>query len=280
MIHVLRPGLLSTIQDLGRTGLASLAVPRSGAADRDALRLGNRLVGNPEELAGIETTVLGADFRFDSACWVAVTGALCGVRVDGRPSHVDRPVFVPADGVLSLGAALDGVRSYLAVAGGIAVEPVLGSRSTDTLSGLGPPRLAVGDLLPLGTAFGVPAEVDWTPRSRAPAAVRLLLGPRDDWIDLTALGDYVVTSASDRVGVRLRGPALARTRTEEIPSEGMLPGAVQVPPDGQPVIMLADHPTTGGYPVVGVVHPADLGLVAQARPGAVLRFELSRRSRS
>ncbi|MCP2328101.1 biotin-dependent carboxylase-like uncharacterized protein [Hamadaea flava] len=281
MIQVLRPGLLSTIQDLGRTGLASLAVPRSGAADRTALRLANRLVGNPEGLAGIETTLLGVDLRFTEARWVAVTGALCPVRVDGRPSTMDRPVHIPAGGVLSLGAAAEGVRSYLAVAGGIAVEPVLGSRSTDTMSGLGPPRLAAGDLLPLGTPLGVPAEVDWAPRSPAPATalVRLLPGPRDDWFELTALVEYAVDPASDRVGVRLRGPALARVRDGELPSEGMLPGAVQVPPDGQPVIMLADHPTTGGYPVVGVVHPDDLSLVAQARPGTAIRFAVSPRSR-
>ncbi|NUO60221.1 MAG: biotin-dependent carboxyltransferase family protein, partial [Hamadaea sp.] len=273
-VEVLRPGLLSTIQDLGRAGLASLAVPRSGAADRASLTFANRLVGNPDGLAGIETTLLGVDLRFESACWVAVTGALCPVRVDGRPSSVDRPVQVPAGGVLSLGTAADGVRTYLAVAGGIAVDPVLGSRSTDTMSGIGPPRLAVGDRLPLGAALGVPAEVDWAPRSARPATalVRLLPGPRDDWADLTALGDYRVDAASDRVGVRLRGPQLTRTRDGELPSEGMLPGAVQVPPDGQPVIMLADHPTTGGYPVVGVVHPDDLGLVAQARPGTAIRF--------
>jgi biotin-dependent carboxylase-like uncharacterized protein len=281
VVEVLRPGLLSTIQDLGRTGLASLAVPRSGAADRAAFTLANRLVGNPEGLAGIEATLLGVDLRFTDARWVAVTGALCPVRVDGQPSHVDRPVFVPAGAVLSLGPAADGVRAYVAVAGGIAVEPVLGSRSTDTMSGLGPPKLSVGDLLPLGTASGVPSDVDEVPRTPMPATIRprVVLGPRDEWVDLTTLGEYAVDAASDRVGVRLRGPVVARTREGELPSEGMLPGAVQVPPDGQPVIMLADHPTTGGYPVVGVVHPADLGLVAQARPGTRVRFGLIRRSR-
>jgi len=245
------------------------------------LKLANRLVGNPEGLAGIETTLLGADLRFAAARWVAVTGALCPVRLNGRPSDVDRPIFVPADGVLALGPAADGVRTYLAVAGGIAVEPVLGSRSTDTMSGLGPPRLSAGDLLPLGTPLGVPAEGN-VPRTLMPATIwlRLLLGPRDDWVDLTTLGEYAVGPASDRVGVRLRGPTVVRTVDGELPSEGMLPGAVQIPPDGQPVIMLADHPTTGGYPVVGVVHPDDLGQVAQARPGTLIRFVISRRSRS
>jgi biotin-dependent carboxylase-like uncharacterized protein len=275
-VQVTRAGLLSTVQDLGRPGLAHLGVPRSGAVDAASLRLANRLVGNAEDAAGIETTLLGADLRFRVARWAAVTGARGAVRVDGRPAAADQPLFVPAGSTLSVGSADQGVRAYVAIAGGIAVPPVLGSRSTDTLSHLGPAPLADGDVLPLGPVTGEPAPVDVVPR---PAVldvpeVRLIPGPRDDWFstELLTNAPYTVSTLSDRVGVRLEGPVLTRLKEGELPSEGIVLGAVQVPANGQPLIFLADHPTTGGYPVVGVVHPADIGLVAQAAPGTHIRF--------
>ncbi|MBV1856559.1 biotin-dependent carboxyltransferase family protein [Catellatospora tritici] len=277
---IVRPGLLTTVQDLGRRGLASLAVPPSGAADRQSLRLANRLVGNDESRAGLEATLLGVDLSCGTDRWLAVTGAPGPVFVDDRPAAQYAPVFLPAGSVLRIGPAASGLRTYVAVAGGVDVPPVLGSRSTDVMSGLGPAPLTAGTELPLGTPQGDPAPVDVAPAAAIPAdpRVRLLAGPRADWFTSSLDGlTYTVTGESNRVGVRLDGPALRRTHRDELPSEGMISGAVQVPPSGLPVILLADHPTTGGYPVVGVVHPDDLWLIAQARPGTRLTFVPARR---
>ena len=290
-LTVVRAGPLTTVQDLGRPGYAHLGVPHSGAADAPALRLANRLVGNDEGAAGLETTLLGTVVRLDEPRWVAVTGAMAPVTVDGRP--VRNPVHLAAGATLAVGTATRGLRSYLAVGGGIAVRPVLGSRSTDRLSGLGPPPLRDGDVLPLGPDPGADPGADPGRDPGAPPAagrtpadlpaepvLRLRRGPRDDWftppaVETLASEPYTVSTASDRVGVRLDGPVLERARTGELPSEGLVTGALQVPADGRPVLFLADHPTTGGYPVVGVVHPDDVPLAAQARPGTRLRFRMS-----
>ena len=271
MITVVRAGPLTTVQDLGRPGYAHLGVPRSGALDMPALRLANSLVGNPPATAGLETTLLGCALRFSRAARVAVTGASALVKLDGV--EVSGVLDVPAGSVLDVGKATVGVRSYVAVAGGIAVEPVLGSRSTDTLSGLGPPRLSNGMELPVGDAS---AATGWAEREAPPSedlVLRVRLGPRDDWFEDAAElfgAAYTISPVSNRVGARLAGPALRRRRSGELPSEGIVLGAIQVPADGQPLIFLADHPTTGGYPVVGVV--ADVTPLAQARPGTTVRF--------
>jgi len=282
-VEVIQAGALTTIQDAGRPGYAHLGVPRSGAADLASLRLANRLVGNPADTAALETTMLGMTVRPRTGRWWAVTGAPCQVRVADRVVSCDQPIYVPAGAVLRVGPAVEGVRTYLAVSGGIAVPAVFGSRATDTLSGIGPPPVRDGDVLPLGTAAAPPSTVDVVPRPAWPQRpqIRLRLCLRTDWFTAAsvarlAAASYQVTAHSDRVGVRLAGPALERTVHEELPSEGMVLGAVQVPPDGQPVILLADHPTTGGYPVVGVVEPDDLWLVAQARPGTEVQFRLIR----
>lgn len=268
---VLETGALTTVQDLGRAGLAHLGVPRSGALDEPALRLANRLVGNDEGTAALETTLTGFRARLDAPATFAVTGATCPVRVDGRAVEFGAAVTAPGGAEVALGPATGGVRSYLAVAGGIEVPGVLGSRSTDLLSGLGPDPLREGDLVPLGEPIG-PPRGDWAvPRPRV-AVLHLRPGPRDDWFvpgSLAALdgATYVVAPDSNRIALRLRGPVLRRTDTRELPSEGMVLGAVQVPPSGQPVVFLNDHPTTGGYPVIGVVSRADLPVCAQSRPG-------------
>lgn len=272
MITVLRAGPLTTVQDLGRPGWAHLGVPRSGALDAPALRRANQLVGNAPDAAGLETTLMGCRLRFEEAATVAVTGAVAAIKLDRTP--VNGPVLrVPAGGVLDVGRAVRGVRSYLAVAGGIVVDPVLGSRSTDTLSGLGPDRLTDGATLPIGA----PAAADLTDLEQPPVpdgeiVLGIRLGPRDDWFTPTELfdGAYRISPLSNRVGCRLAGTALSRTRAGELPSEGVVLGAVQVPADGQPIIFLADHPTTGGYPVIGVVD--DVTPLAQARPGTTVRF--------
>jgi biotin-dependent carboxylase-like uncharacterized protein len=274
MITVVRAGPLTTVQDLGRPGWAHLGVPRSGALDVPALLAANRLVGNPDSAAGLETTLLGCALRCSADAVVAVTGAPAAVLLDGAPAAFGAAVQVPAGATVDVGRATSGVRSYLAVAGGIDVEPVLGSRSTDTLSGLGPAKLAKGDELPVGSSQGTPGTAGWMPVSDGDHLVlRMRLGPRDDWftgLDAFLAATYTVTPVSNRVGARLAGPALTRARPGELPSEGVVLGAVQVPADGQPLIFLADHPTTGGYPVVGVVD--DVTPLAQARPGTMISF--------
>ncbi|MFE9497907.1 biotin-dependent carboxyltransferase family protein [Streptomyces collinus] len=281
---VVRAGALTTVQDRGRPGYAHLGVPRSGALDPGTAALVNRLAGNGPDAAVLETTLDGCALRPRSAVTVAVAGAPCPVSVDGRPAAWGAPVAVPAGALLEVGAAVAGVRAYVAVSGGIAVEPVLGSRATDLLSGLGPAPLADGTVLPLGAPAGPPARVDGVPRPRPPAelVLRVIPGPRADWFTAGALRDlatraYRVSSASNRIGLRTEGPALERARTGELPSEGMVLGAVQVPPDGRPLVFLADHPTTGGYPVIAVVRAADLPAAAQAAPGTPVRFVPVRR---
>ncbi|MYU25578.1 biotin-dependent carboxyltransferase family protein [Streptomyces sp. SID8352] len=278
-LAVVRAGALTTVQDRGRPGNAHLGVPRSGALDPPAAALVNRLVGNPPGAAVLETTLDGCALRPRTPVTVAVGGAPCPVAVDGRPVPWGAPVRVPAGALLEVGAARGGVRSYVGVSGGVAVQPVLGSRSTDLLSGLGPPPLADGALLPLGPPATPAAHVDVAPRPGPPAelVLRVTPGPRADWFTPEAVRTfssrpYRVSPASNRVGLRCDGPPLVRCRSGELASEGMVLGAVQVPPDGRPVVFLADHPTTGGYPVIGVVRAADLPAAAQAVPGTPVRF--------
>ena len=285
MIEVVRSGLLTTVQDLGRPGYAHLGVARSGALDAPAMARGNRLVGNPDGAAGLETTLTGVTFRAEVRTVVAVTGAPTSIRVDSEPVRFDAAFPVPSGAVVEVGAAESGVRAYVAFAGGVSVAPVLGSRSTDTLSGLGPPPLRPGFVLPLGRSSpGVSAppdrEAGENAAQRSPGdevVLRLRLGPRHDWFSVTARdalleNPYTLSVKSNRVGARLSGATLSRTIAGELPSEAMVLGAVQVPADGQPLVFLADHPTTGGYPVIGVVDVADLPLLAQARPGTSVRF--------
>lgn len=281
---VVRSGALTTVQDRGRPGYAHLGVPRSGVLDPPAAALVNRLVGNPPDAAVLETTLDGCAVRPRSTVTAAVGGAPCPVRVGGRPAAWGAPVLVREGELLEVGAATAGVRAYLAVSGGIAVEPVLGSRATDLLSGLGPAPLTDGTVLPLGAPAGPPARVDGVPQPRPPASLvlRVTPGPRADWFTAGAVRTlttraYRVSPASNRIGLRTEGPPLERARPGELPSEGVVLGAVQVPPDGRPVVFLADHPTTGGYPVIAVVRAADLPAAAQALPGTPVRFVPVRR---
>ncbi|MET9248338.1 biotin-dependent carboxyltransferase family protein [Nonomuraea sp. NPDC003709] len=272
MIEVMAAGPYATVQDLGRPGLAHLGVPRSGAADAPSLRLANRLVGNPEGLAGIELTFGMARLLFHDGAWVALAGA----PVDSA-AGMGSPYWVAKGTELRLGMPDWGLRTYVAVRGGIAVEPVLGSRSTDSLSGLGPEPLRAGTLLPVGRPEGMISVDLAPPPGPRPAVLRVTPGPRDDWFVPDALTElcarpYSVSQDSNRVGVRLSGAELVRAKEGELPSEGMVTGAIQVPPSGQPIVFLADHPPTGGYPVIGVVREADLPVAAQLRPGDEVRF--------
>jgi biotin-dependent carboxylase-like uncharacterized protein len=279
VLTVLAPGPLATVQDRGRAGWAAIGVTRSGAADRSAAALANRLVGNDPSAALVEVTAGGLRVRAERTVLVAVTGAPAPLALDGRAAPLNAPLTLRPGAALSLGLPPVGLRSYLAVRGGVDVPAVLGSRSTDTLSGLGPAPLRAGDVLPVGALSADEPVVDVAavrPPSVEPV-VRVLPGPRRDWLQPGAWTSLVsaawtVSPDSNRVGLRLAGPRLSRARDDELPSEGLVPGALQVPPDGSPVLFLADHPVTGGYPVAAVVVTADLPAVAQLRPGDVLRF--------
>ena len=283
-LEILRTGPLAIVQDLGRVGLAHLGVARSGAADRRSHTLANRLVANPDDRATIEVTLGGFAARVrggdvDIAVTGADTHAIAGSTMFGANSiqHV-------RDGeVISLGVPESGLRSYLAIRGGIDVLPVLGSRSYDVLSGIGPLPLQPADVLPIGEHTEDYPELEQAPVAAiANQLVDLLVvpGPRDDWLaDADALVHTVWTASdrSDRVGMRLQGRPLAhRDPGRQLPSEGATRGAIQVPPNGLPVILGPDHPVTGGYPVVGVIADRDIDVVAQVRPGQPVRLHWSR----
>ena len=288
-LAVVAPGALATVQDLGRPGRSDLGVGVSGAADRRALVLANRLVGNRPDAAGVEVTAGGLVLRAEGRALVAVTGATGPLTVRAgsgrrRPAGLGRAEVLAAGEELHLAPPDRGLRSYVAVRGGVDVPAVLGSRSTDLLAGLGPPPLRAGDVLAVGTvaAGPVPAS-DGVPVSAPdPGEVTLhaVPGPRADWFADEALRalfgrPWEVTSDSNRVGMRLRGPVLARAvarARDELPSEGVARGAIQVPSSGQPLVFLADHPVTGGYPVVAVLRDRDVDVAAQLRPGQHLRL--------
>lgn len=282
MITVLRAGVLTTVQDLGRAGWAHLGVPRSGAADQGAHVEANRLVGNPASAATLETTALGCRFRVHVRTVIAVTGARCDVFVGGVRAPWAAPVRLAAGQTVEVGPAVEGLRSSVAFRGGVDVPPVLGSRSTDLLSGLGPAPLRDGDVLGLGPEPD--GQVAWgavrAPRMVAregEAELTVDPGPRASWLEAAhweqlASLTWTVGTDSNRVGLRLEGEPLTRAREGELPSEGMVLGAVQLPPSGLPVVFLADHPTTGGYPVIGVVDAAGVATAAQARPGDRVRL--------
>ena len=273
------PGARTTLQDLGRPGFAHLGVPGSGAVDRRSLMLANRLVGNAEAAPALETTLSGPTLRFARPATIALTGARVDALLAGRPVAMDGPVAVRPGDLLVIGRASRGLRTYLAVRGGFDAERAFGSASSDQLTGLGPPPLAAGDVLCAGALALAPPAVDVAPvagLTRAPV-VRVVLGPREDWFAPDAITSllsarFTATAGLDRIGVRLRGPTLAWRESQELRSEGIVVGSLQVPPDGQPILLLADHPTTGGYPVIAVVIEHDLSLAAQLVPGDTLQF--------
>lgn len=280
----MRSGPLALIEDLGRPGMANMGVGRSGAADRRAHTLANRLVANPDDRATIEVTLGGLSARVRGGdVAVAVTGADAAPSVDGVPFGTNSIHYVRDGQVISLGMARAGLRTYVAVRGGIDVDPVLGSRSYDVLSAIGPPPLQSGDIVPVGAHSTDFPEVDLAPVAAIDGEdveVSVVPGPRENWfVDPDALvhTNWQVTSRSDRVGMRLTGmPLKYRWPDRQLPSEGAARGAIQVPPNGFPVIFGPDHPVTGGYPVVGVVSRDDLDAIAQIHPGQTIRLRWSR----
>jgi biotin-dependent carboxylase-like uncharacterized protein len=287
VIVVERSGLRTTVQDRGRVGLAHLGVPRSGAADRFSAGLANLVVGNPVDAAVLETTLTGPTLRFETSVVVAVTGAIADVLLDGEPVDYGVAARISPGQRLSVGTAREGLRCYLALAGGVDVAPVLGSRSTDTLSGIGPASLTAGQVLPIGALpiassgsvaapIGAGEELEELLSSVLPRArrkVRVIRGPDASDATMNSLCSqrFSVSPNSDRVGVRLTGPAVPGGG--EAPTAGMVAGAIQLPPDGAPVVLLADHAVTGGYRVAAVVIDADLPVVAQSRPGVGVEFQ-------
>lgn len=295
-IEVLATGPLLLVQDGGRAGLAEFGVPRSGAADPEALRTANRLVGNRPDAAALEVLLGGLVVRFGATAAIALTGARAPARLDGRPVPFDRAVRAAAGATLELDAPPAGLRSWLAVRGGIDVPAVLGSRSTDVLSSLGPEPVAAGDVLPIGhavdglpevglpdegieTEVSAPRPLSGEPGPAAPVVLGAYPGPRLDLLDDDSRRRlceqvWVVLPDSNRVALRLDGPPLVRTDASELPSEGLVLGAVQVPHDGRPVVFGPDHPVTGGYPVVAVLTAKGVARAAQCRPGDLIRLAI------
>lgn len=285
-LEVVRPGLQLLVQDLGRPGMASQGVSSAGAADREALREANRAVGNEQNTASLEIAGGGAVLRFRGPTVASLSGALATATLTGSEVDFDRPFAVEDGDELRIGGAAEGMRIVLAIRGGLAIDPVLDSCSADTLAGLGPDPLQAGDVIPLHGPSSAPHPVERTraPRRRLPKSgeiteLRIILGPRDDWFTDSALQalcsqEWQVTPRSDRIGVRLAGDALERVRNDELDSEGAVTGAIQVPADGQPVLFLADHPLTGGYPIIGSVIDSDLDLAGQLPPAARVRFRV------
>lgn len=283
MIEVIDPGLLLTLQDSGRKGFAHLGVPRSGAADMDALEDANRIVGNDRAEAVFETTLVGAELLFQISAVVAVTGADAEVCIDGESAGFGEAIVIPEGTTLKVGAARSCVRSCIAVRGGLSVPQVLGSVSSDLLTGLGSAPLGRGDRVgiaanptgPLTGARVLPAtrpariQIEEGPQAGSPEGRRLLR-------ELTSL-TWQVTPDSNRVGLRLAaadGTLEVGEGFELARSQPLVPGAVQLPPGGGPIVMLRDHPVTGGYPVLGVVTSDGLNGCARLRPGDTFRFAI------
>lgn len=299
MLEVISPGLLTTVQDLGRKGLRHLGVVVSGAADRDALAIANRLIGNRPDAAGLEATLSGPTVKLRQSRLVAITGGECEASCDGRPLPMWRMLAVAAGSEIRIGRVTRGARVYLAIGGGIAVSPVLGSRSTDLRGCFGGHlgrALKAGDRLPLARedatagarlmarldegrqrVVAAPWWVTPTEDLRGDTALlHLEFGPEAAMLHPGALrvlrdGTWTMAADSDRMGLRFEGPPLRVASRRELVSAGVMPGTVQLPPDGHPVLLGVDAQTVGGYPRIAQVIRADMGRAMQLRPGERVR---------
>jgi antagonist of KipI len=288
MLEVLDPGLLTTVQDAGRRGWARYGVPPSGPLDAAAFAAANALLGNPSAAAALEITLAGPTLRVERECLIAVCGATFDLWVGTLPVPMWHAVYVRAGRIITFGTRRSGARAYLAISGGIALPPFLGSQATYLPGGFGGMEgraLCAGDRLPLKATATRDlvrgAGRVWTVDRRPPYAqqpvLRVVLGPQDDYftpegVETFLNSVYRLTPEADRMGVRLQGPPIVHRGPTGIVSDGVMTGSVQVPPDGQPIVMLADHQTTGGYPKIATVLRADLPLLAQCLPGDSVRF--------
>ncbi|QPK78693.1 5-oxoprolinase/urea amidolyase family protein [Corynebacterium lizhenjunii] len=288
-MEVLDAGLLTVYQDLGRPGRGDLGVTPSGAGDRASAATANIAVGNPRGATVLEN-IGGLCLKALTDTVIAVTGAQARVRLGDMPVHLARPVLVTAGHTITIEPPTVGMRSYLAIRGGIVADSELGSSATDVLSGLGPAPVQAGDIIGVLPRSAAMTDAQLTNPLRVTVQggttvgrLRCVLGPRDDWFSQQSLAaftstEWTVSPDSNRVGVRLLGPdgqmTIERTRTGELPSEGMVAGSIQIPPSGQPVIFLRDHAVTGGYPVIATVLEEDIDIAAQLPPGARVHFDL------
>lgn len=284
-LHVIKPGLLTTIQDRGRWGFQDRGVPVGGPMDPWSHRLANAIVGNDENAATLEITLIGPELEFEGEALVAVTGATFRVLVDGGALPLNTPCRVARGSRIRFAERSAGARAYLAIGGGVLVAPVMGSRATHALSemgGLTGRALAAGDRLPIPAA----PPTSKGPRREHPAlvslprggaALRVMLGPQDDRFTQAGIATlqsarFMITPQSDRMAYRLDGPALERIGPAEIISDATPLGSIQVPASGQPILLMADRATTGGYPKIATVVTADLGVAGQLAPGDWVEF--------
>jgi antagonist of KipI len=303
MLIIEKPGLQTSVQDLGRPGFQQYGVVAGGVMDPYSHRVANLLVGNSEHCATIEAALAGPSIRFETDSLIALAGGDLSPGIDGVQIPMWRPVAVRAGAVLAFGKPVSGCRVYLAVAGGIDVPEVMGSRSTYTkarIGGFDGRCLEKGDRLPVGnpsvpskqwaaTALSGAGErkfcpADWTikdsliPAYGNEAEIRMMKGPQHHWFDEESRsaffgGNFTVSSESDRMGYRLKGETLRLSEPRELLSEGVVAGSVQVPSGGSPILLMSDRQTTGGYPKIGQAATVDLPLIAQLQPGAKLRFK-------
>jgi antagonist of KipI len=284
-ILVQAPGLFTTVQDLGREGFGPMGVSASGAADPISLRIGNRLVGNPDGAAALEMTLVGSSFTFERTAVIAVAGSNFGPSLDNVPLPMWTSIEIQKGQTVTLGPSRSGARAYLCIQGGIAVEPFLGSASTHVLSGLGGfegRALRRGDRLDLGAATPFSRKRSLSPKAlerfQPRKAVRVTDGPQSDWFANSSWkvfceSTFRVAEQSNRMGIRLEGPAIPLDASREMITEGVSLGAIQVPPSGQPIILFVEQQTTGGYPKIANVISADLHSLGQLRPRDEVRFE-------
>jgi antagonist of KipI len=286
-VRILKPGLLTTVQDLGRWGFQAEGVPVAGPMDPYGHRLANLLVGNPQAAATLETTLIGPEILFEDGAVFAVAGGDLSPRLDGRPLATNTLCEAPAGAVLSFGTRRRGARAYIAMAGGVLVPELFGSRATHLISamgGLGGRALRAGDRLAVGTRTGAGPRIGrrLPPIVSPPeggATLRVRPGPQadhftDEALETLASARFTVSTRSDRMGYRLDGPPLAHARGADIISDATPLGVIQVPASGQPILLMADRQTTGGYPKIATVIAADMALAGQLAPGDWIAFRI------
>lgn len=284
MINVLKAGMSTTVQDLGRWGYQAFGIPVSGAMDAYACQVANLLVGNQTNAAVLEMTISGGEYEFKQSTLIALAGADMEAQLNGNPVPIWSSISVQAGDVLTCSFVRSGCRTYLAVAGGLDVPLVLNSRSTHTRSKLGGYEgrtLQAGDTLPLGTPLQhytpVQLPAQFIPSYHSEIQVRVLLGPQQEYFTAKGIATifnniYTITAEADRMGYRLEGAQIEHLHGADIISDALCQGAIQVPAHGMPIVMMADRQTTGGYTKIGAVITADLSRMAQAKPGDRIQF--------